>query len=424
MCVCYCTVQEQSALPIFFCKVSPKGEKRKVSFTVKEFFPARPYYFGGEYFFGPQALVASKRYKFHNCVMSWYNHRLEAGYKTPRNNCLDCSTLSKVFPFANGVSIHVNGSMRRRLIPTGEEKPLPQVAASIEQRRQWLQLEASDGQKITDELPNLNAVEVDNTISQTENCANQKVHVIAFNAKRGKWWLESVEFLKHADIIILNEMDIGMARSSQQHTTRLLANHLGMNYAWGLEFVELTLGDKQERTSIGAHETNFHGLHGNAILSKCNIQDCKIFRDPVGSYYSDGWEKRLGGRMIMLCHIYINDTKTVVGTTHKLYGSREEIQRYIGSDPAIIAGNQGASFGKDITLNTVIANPKHTTWPASCEKLGSRRDDNIFSNMTVAEEEITLKPCFESVGISVRLSDHAFTSVVLKPKIDVPGGSK
>ena len=41
----------------------------------------------------------------------------------------------------------------------------------------------------------------------------------------------------------MNEMYVGMARSDQQHAARLMAYHLGVNYAWGLEFVELTLVD-------------------------------------------------------------------------------------------------------------------------------------------------------------------------------------
>jgi hypothetical protein len=47
-------------------------------------------------------------------------------------------------------------------------------------------------------------------------------------------------------IIILNEMDIGMVRTYQQHMTWQMAYSLGMNFAWVLEFVELTIGDKQD----------------------------------------------------------------------------------------------------------------------------------------------------------------------------------
>ena len=51
-----------------------------------------------------------------------------------------------------------------------------------------------------------------------------------------------------------------MVRSNQQHTTRLLAHALGMNYAWGAEFVELTAGDAGDREHTDHDMPNFHGL--------------------------------------------------------------------------------------------------------------------------------------------------------------------
>ena len=110
--------------------------------------------------------------------------------------------------------------------------------------------------------------------------------VVEFNAERGKRWLESAALLKDADVIILNEMDIGMARSDQQHTARLLAYYLEMNYAWGLEFIELTLGNKEDRQNIDSSEHNFHGLYGSAFLAKCTISNGTIFRDNIGSFFS------------------------------------------------------------------------------------------------------------------------------------------
>jgi hypothetical protein len=76
------------------------------------------------------------------------------------------------------------------------------------------------------------------------------------------WLKAAIDFIKgaFADVVILNEMGIGMARTDQQHTTKLMAQMLNMNYAWGLEFVELTDGDKEEQGMFGGLP-NFHGLH-------------------------------------------------------------------------------------------------------------------------------------------------------------------
>ena len=98
----------------------------------------------------------------------------------------------------------------------------PLTSTTIEQRKQWFHAPSPEKQKLTNDIPNLNVVEVDNTISLLDGCRGHKLKVIEFNAERGKRWLESAELLRDADVIILNEMDIGMARSDQQHTTRLL----------------------------------------------------------------------------------------------------------------------------------------------------------------------------------------------------------
>ena len=111
-----------------------------------------------------------------------------------------------------------------------------------------------------------------------------------FNAERGRYWREFADIIlsmdeeEAPDIVILNEMDIGMARSGNIHTTRKLAFRLKMNYAWGLEFVELTNGNHEEQNrTVGA--TNALGLHGNAILSTCKIVDPIVVRDPLDEIY-------------------------------------------------------------------------------------------------------------------------------------------
>jgi len=211
-----------------------------------------------------------------------------------------------------------------------------------------------------------------------------------------------------------------MARSGQQHTARLLAHMLSMNYAWGLEFVELTNGDalEQERTK-GMY--NLHGLHGSAILAKCKLHEPVIFRDDVGRYFSDrripinawGYEKRLGGRMGMYARVQVSGGQSlVVGCTHKLQGYANEIRQYIGSRKAVSAGDQKREFCHRIGLPSVD-DPEHATWPASCEGFGNGRGDNICSNLEVVVPEATVKPCFERFGVSSQLSDHALTMVTL-----------
>ncbi|WP_156384749.1 hypothetical protein [Devosia sp. Root413D1] len=49
-----------------------------------------------------------------------------------------------------------------------------------------------------------------------------------------------------AELVLLSEVDNGMARTGQRHTSRDIAVELGMNYAFGVEFLELELGAEVE----------------------------------------------------------------------------------------------------------------------------------------------------------------------------------
>jgi hypothetical protein len=64
---------------------------------------------------------------------------------------------------------------------------------------------------------------------------------------------------------LLCELNLGMARTRQRHTARNLAERLRVTCAFGVEFLELGVGDRREQAAI-AGETNQAGLHGAAIL--------------------------------------------------------------------------------------------------------------------------------------------------------------
>lgn len=408
-------------------EVSPEGSQQRnsnISFRLRDFFPSRPFYFGGIHLMGPPASLAKARYTLQNCKMGVWNHRLEQFLADRHMNlCIDCRQLYKLFPFVYNTSMKVTSSMAEQaLFPDVATVFQPLLNTTLNQRRQLFQSHPSEAQQLTDQIPHLDEVEIDNTISPSSKCMGNKIKVIEFNAERGKRWYESAEVLKEFDVIILNEMDVGMARSDQQHTTRLLAYYLGMNYAWGVEFIELTLGDLGDRTNIDQSEENFHGLHGNAILSRCHLRDARIFRNPVGDYFSDkpnnvnahGLEKRLGGRMILLTRILIEGTSVVIGSTHKSHGFHKEIRDYVGHSPAVIAGDQDALFCGNVGLKNILSDPHHHTWPASCTGFGNHRGDNICANMDVSEKEFTVKPCVDSHGLNISLGDHALTGASFK----------
>ena len=133
--------------------------------------------------------------------------------------------------------------------------------------------------------------------------------VAAWNIERCKRVEDSADLIRRsgADVILATEMDLGMARSGQRHTTRDLAIELGFAYVFGTEFVELGAGDPYE-TSRFADVPNAHGLHGNAILSRYPLGDPAIIPlDDTGHWFtgapkSDG-QRRVGGRIAITAEI-------------------------------------------------------------------------------------------------------------------------
>jgi hypothetical protein len=70
---------------------------------------------------------------------------------------------------------------------------------------------------------------------------------------------EQVEHLQAADVIVLNEIDDGVARMNYENVPRELAKALHMNYVFGVEFIELNgiyvhqrnLGTRQPAAEAG-----------------------------------------------------------------------------------------------------------------------------------------------------------------------------
>lgn len=102
--------------------------------------------------------------------------------------------------------------------------------------------------------------------------------------------LQQVALMKQADIIVLNEVDWGMKRTEYRNIAADLATALGMNYAYGIEFVEvdpIALGiekfdelpekDKTElKAEISVNPHRYRGLHGSAILSRFSLQNVRL----------------------------------------------------------------------------------------------------------------------------------------------------
>jgi endonuclease/exonuclease/phosphatase family metal-dependent hydrolase len=118
-----------------------------------------------------------------------------------------------------------------------------------------------------------------------------------------------IDVLQTADVIVLNEVDWGMKRTDYQVVVKELGDALKMNWAYGVEFVEVdpkVLGtqsfadvkDETERKELedlfSVDQSRLLALHGNAILSRYPLRDVKLvpFKDQVYDWYNG--EKKYG----------------------------------------------------------------------------------------------------------------------------------
>lgn len=102
--------------------------------------------------------------------------------------------------------------------------------------------------------------------------------------------LQQVALMKQADVILLNEVDWGMKRTEYRNVVADLAAAMGMNYAYGVEFVEvdpIALGiEKFEElppedaakvaAEISVDQSRYRGLHGTAILSRFPLKNVRL----------------------------------------------------------------------------------------------------------------------------------------------------
>lgn len=174
--------------------------------------------------------------------------------------------------------------------------------------------------------------------------------VVSWNIEKGKRWplLErclSHESIRSADILCLNEVDEGMARSGNLRIAYEIAERLGMQVVFGQAFKELTKGIGDELLSPGENTT---AIQGNAILSRLPVLDFQNLLLPSCFDHSSRAEKREGDRHALIARIDCGQGRTVtVANAHlEVFGTMRcrSVQmrlllKTLPPGPAIIAGD-------------------------------------------------------------------------------------
>ncbi len=163
-------------------------------------------------------------------------------------------------------------------------------------------------------------------------------------------------------VALLTEMDNGMARTAQRNTTADVARHMDMDYAYGVEFIELGLGSEIEH-SFCQDDFNEKGFHGNALMSSVPMQ--RVFIQRLAGerlwFFNGGDQPRLGERNAIGAVIETVDGPFLAVSVHlesaspAAYRERQVVQLLdaleaeFGDMPVLIGGdlNTGNHAGGD-----------------------------------------------------------------------------
>lgn len=158
--------------------------------------------------------------------------------------------------------------------------------------------------------------------------------------------------LQASDLILLAEVDLGMARSGNRDVAGELSRALDLNAAWAPLFLETTSGRDDDLTLAGSDE-NQEALFGLAILSRWPIGDARIVELPGPEAHQFDVEGMYGRHIALVAAIERPEEPFVAVATHlEVHRTRrhrarqmETLMAALGREgrPVILAGDFNAS---------------------------------------------------------------------------------
>lgn len=244
------------------------------------------------------------------------------------------------------------------------------------------------------------------------------------NIKKIKKILEQTDILRHSDIIMLSEVDVGMPRSGYKKVIEEFGEAIGYNYAYGVEFLEvdpvqLGLEDykwSEKRTLLRNSSSTenskvdiskYRGLHGNAILSRFPLKNVRILRLPQPYDWYDS-EKNEPAKLEIIRRYAVE----------KLF--KEDVNREIriGGRIALIADINVPGFNTEITL--ISTHIENKTSP----KYRNKQVKFILENIKNITNPIILAGDFNTSGYDASpLKARSFLSVpfvIIKSILGIP----
>jgi endonuclease/exonuclease/phosphatase family metal-dependent hydrolase len=181
--------------------------------------------------------------------------------------------------------------------------------------------------------------------------AKPRYRVVAWNLERGielDGQLEAMRshpYLREADLFLLTETDVGMARSGNRDVARTLARELGLHYAFAPCYLNLSKGSGREYDAAGTNEL---GVHGNAVLSRYPLGPARVITLKNGKDKMAGREKRLGSQAALAVEVELPGAPLTAVAVHldaqsRQIHRRDQIRAVLdaleGEGPAIVGGD-------------------------------------------------------------------------------------
>jgi endonuclease/exonuclease/phosphatase family metal-dependent hydrolase len=205
--------------------------------------------------------------------------------------------------------------------------------------------------------------------------------IVSWNIERGLQFSKILDFLRtiEADLLLLQEVDLNARRTQCRDVASELAQALNLNYAFGIEFQELSEGTAASPA-----------FHGNATLSPWPLSKTRIirFRDQ-SAFWKPHWyvpemavfQRRIGGRIALVAEATIYGRKVVTYNLHleskgndalrvqQLNEVLADCATYVDKPTFVVAGDfnfhadggDGARALRDAGFHDAVRLPEHPT---------------------------------------------------------------
>lgn len=211
----------------------------------------------------------------------------------------------------------------------------------------------ADGQfKVMRRIPMFDAAEISSPYPMPKE-RPETLRCAVFNMEHGYRIKEIAPFLtecpalQDVDILFGNEMDDGTERSGNIDTARKLAELLGYNYAYGLEFIELVNPNDEK------------GYEGNVLFSRWPIVKACAFYPPEGYNWYFDEQVRIGARVAVLAELDVLGTHIGAVCIHLENRTTPEFRavqtkaildkadEYFGNIPILVGGDFNSNAFED-----------------------------------------------------------------------------